>query len=241
MGDSRPMTCEFCGEPLEPIMLDTFCGEQIVGWKTCQCEEAREALKKADEVEAEHRREERARAQLDACKKAGIGKRYLDADCPLGHEVYAKVERGQGVYLQGEVGCGKTYTACTAARLAIEGGMRTLVIDTPGLLRTVRASYSDDCETEADAIAHIVRKDLLVIDDLGKENPTDWTLQTLFSVIDGRYRDELPVIVTSQFKKSDLAARLAKRGDPETAQAIVSRLTEMCETVQMDGGDRRLG
>ena len=81
---------------------------------------------------------------------------------------------------------------------------------------------------------------LLVIDDLGKEAPTEWTLGQVFRVINTRYENLKPVVVTTQFGKSDLIRRLARHGDAETAVAIVSRLAEMCQKVEIDGNDRRL-
>ena len=81
---------------------------------------------------------------------------------------------------------------------------------------------------------------LLVIDDFGKEPPTDWALSQLFRVVNARYEALKPVVVTTQFSRPALIERLSKNGDEQTAVAIVSRLFEMCRKVELAGSDRRL-
>lgn len=82
---------------------------------------------------------------------------------------------------------------------------------------------------------------VLVLDDLGKESPTDFALERMFALVDERYNRLLPTVVTTQYRRSMLTDRLARRGDEETAKAIISRLRQGCMTVELKGGDRRLG
>ena len=87
-------------------------------------------------------------------------------------------------------------------------------------------------------LSRLSRVGCLVLDDLGKESPTDWTLGQVFRVVNDRYENMRPVVVTTQYGKSDLIRRLAKNGDEETAVAIVSRLSEMCDKYELQGKDR---
>ena len=89
-------------------------------------------------------------------------------------------------------------------------------------------------------LSRLSRVGCLVLDDLGKESPTDWTLGQVFRVVNDRYENMRPVVVTTQYGKGDLIRRLAKNGDEETAVAIVSRLAEMCDKYELQGRDRRL-
>lgn len=48
---------------------------------------------------------------------------------------------------------------------------------------------------------------LLVIDDLGKENQTLWAVSMIYMAIDDRYNTRKPVVVTSNHSKRELVAR----------------------------------
>ena len=65
-------------------------------------------------------------------------------------------------------------------------------------------------------------------------------LSQVFRIVNDRYEQMRPVIVTTQFSRPELIERLAKNGDEETAVAIVSRLFEMCELISLTGQDRRI-
>jgi DNA replication protein DnaC len=72
---------------------------------------------------------------------------------------------------------------------------------------------------------------LLVIDDIGAEKPSEWTQERIYSVIDHRYANCMPLIVTSNLPPSKLADQIGERA--------ASRLAEMCQVVAMTGTDRR--
>lgn len=105
------------------------------------------------------------------------------------------------------------------------------------VLLEIKATFSGH-GTEQDIIARYTGTPLLVIDDLGKEKPTEWALSTIFNIVDGRYRKGKPTIYTTQYNGKQLAERLASGGNPETAEAIVSRM-QGCKVVVLDGEDRR--
>ena len=92
--------------------------------------------------------------------------------------------------------------------------------------------------TEA-AVARYAKCDVLVLDDLGKEDATEWSVGTVFSVLDARYEDMRPTIVTSNYAPGALADRLARRGERVTAEAIASRISQTCRPVYLGGRDRR--
>ena len=58
--------------------------------------------------------------------------------------------------------------------------------------------------------------------------------------IDDRYNTRKPVVITSNYSKRELVARLSVAADGSTAEAIASRLFEMTTKVEMVGEDRRL-
>ena len=163
----------------------------------------------------------------------------MTAASPMAEGIAAKVEQGRGAYICGPVGTGKTHLASAVARLLVDGGTSVRVTDMLGVLAAIKGTYGGD-GTEDGVLSRLSRVGCLVLDDLGKESPTDWTLGQVFRVVNDRYESMRPVIVTTQYGKGDLIRRLAKNGDKETAVAIVSRLSEMCDKYELQGKDRRL-
>lgn len=120
---------------------------------------------------------------------------------------------------------------------AAEAGYDVAFTTAKGMLERVKATF-DEGGTEA-AVARYAKCDVLVLDDLGKEDATEWSVGTVFSVLDARYEDMRPTIVTSNYAPGALADRLARRGERVTAEAIASRISQTCRTVYLGGRDRR--
>lgn len=241
MSGTTTRLCRFCGAELEPVTVELpgADGPITVGWQDCGCEGAR-AYREAEERDLERRRAaEDAERRERAYRRAGVRPRYLHAEHPLAAGVLEGVRKGRGAYICGPVGTGKTHLASAVARLAVDAGMGVRFTDTLGILAALKATYGGEGSEDA-VLGRLSRVGLLVVDDLGKEAPTDWTLAQLFRIVDDRYANLRPVVVTTQFGRSDLIRRLARNGDSETAVAIVSRLAEMCPKVELSGADRRL-
>ena len=216
--EPEPRACPHCGAALEPLGAALAGRVAWVSAAPCPCEGA------VSEREAEARRranlaakEEEARREK-VLARAGIPRRYwaAEADRPEFAEYIASFagNGGAGLYIHGGVGAGKTHAASAMARLFAEGG------------------------TEA-AVARYAKCDVLVLDDLGKEDATEWSVGTVFSVLDARYEDMRPTIVTSNYAPGALADRLARRGERVTAEAIASRISQTCRPVYLGGRDRR--
>ncbi len=154
---------------------------------------------------------------------------------------------GKGLYLTGSFGTGKTHLAAGIALEICKKMKPVVMLSMVELLARLRSSYSpDDTNSEMSLMNVFTQVDLLVIDDLGKESPSEWTLEKLYQIINARYELKKPIIVTTNYKDQELIARLAKpdgyggyRLDQKTAGAIISRLHEMCSLVVMNGCDRR--
>lgn len=155
------------------------------------------------------------------------------------------IEQGRGLYIVGKPGVGKTHIAAGIARTVMEQHRTpVMMLSMVDLLSRLRATYNDESgESEAMLMRTLGMVDLLIIDDLGKEHPTSWTLERVYQIIDGRYQHKKCVIVTTNYNDATLIDRLSKNGqlDRTTAEAIVSRLHEMCFGVEMSGRDHRAG
>lgn len=143
----------------------------------------------------------------------------------------ASVINGPSLLLLGVTGVGKTHEAYGAMReLSVSGVSGQWESTTAAdLYAALRPRHGIDSESE---FRKYRSARLLLVDDLGAERkPTEFTEEVNFRLINWRYENHLPTLVTSNVEPKDLAARLGDR--------VISRLAEMCERIPMKGSDRR--
>lgn len=155
----------------------------------------------------------------------------LDAVAGYVRDWEANREAGKGLYICGPVGTGKTHLACAAAlELIRREGVPTLFRTAPTLLDKMRPSSGpDERQSWMDAATGA---ELLVLDDLGAERPSEWQEERIFVLVNERNRKALPTVFTSNVGPGDLEARVGER--------TRSRIIEMCDFVVMDGPDYRV-
>lgn len=130
--------------------------------------------------------------------------------------------------LAGDVGCGKTWHAWHATLAALEAGWDGRVQVVTATDFRVRTTPRDDGQHHTRAL-EMGAVDLLVLDDVGALRSTDWSLEVLYGVVDHRFEQLRPTVVTTNL--SDLTAELGPR--------IASRLARDVVIVSLDGPDRR--
>lgn len=220
---STSNVCPFCGKELKANTIDIVGRTITVYRELCHCPQAEaERIRELTEEQQRIAAEEKKRME-----KAGIPQRFQGAPLKDGWKC--------GAYLYGSIGVGKTYTAAGMARQALADGASVRFMAGGAYLDAFKASYNGDYTA-----FYVMRNcGLLVLDDLGKERPSAWAVESLFKLIDHRYNAKKPVIITSNYPLARLGVRLSD-GDPVTAAAIVSRLSEMCPRVEIGGVDRRI-
>lgn len=149
-------------------------------------------------------------------------------------------QEGIGLLFSGSVGTGKTHLAAAIANHLLERGIPVIFASLGEILDQIKATYQGGTgESETSLVSLYSTVDLLVLDDLGKERYNEWTVEKLFTIINNRYEAQLPVVVTTNYNMDKLVKRLTVGDNAETAQAIVSRIWEMCKGVRMEGPDFR--
>lgn len=114
--------------------------------------------------------------------------------------------------LEGPYGCGKTHLAAAVGHYRLERGDAVLFITTPDLLDHLRSAFSPRSETTYDELFERVREtDVLILDDLGVENPSEWAKEKLFQLLNHRYSRRLPTIITTNCDLDSLDPRIRSR------------------------------
>jgi DNA replication protein DnaC len=255
-----PFVCEFCQSEIDPCAIVLF---GHVFWKNphCGCERGLEKYQKQiAEEEARKRQEaldERARRILS---NSGINNRFLSRtfdsfrrDTPEREKAYTDAlyyadqfekkfsKDGTGLYVEGTFGTGKTHLSVAIALYLIRRGVSVICKTSIDMLMDIKTAFRYD-GGEEEKTARYKNCALLVIDDLGKEQCTDWSLPKLYEIINDRYEKCKPTIITTNYSHDELIRRLvSKDGDSITAGALVSRLKESAIVMNMVWSDYREG
>ena len=133
---------------------------------------------------------------------------------------YALSMRGW-LLLQGSYGCGKTHLAAAIANYAVQMGVPTLFLTVPDLLDTLRFAYDSVDTTFEERFEQIRNVNLLVLDDFGTQNTTGWAQEKLFQIINYRYINKLPLVVTTNLILDEIDERIRSRLlDPELVTSV---------------------
>ena len=134
----------------------------------------------------------------------------------------------KNLYLWGPTGAGKTHLATALVRLYTEG----LVVKASDIYRSCRGIKSG--AEEKKIIDSYVNKKFLVIDDLGVEKNTDFSMSILYSIVEARDMNYIKgLIVTSNLSPEALSEKF---GDDR----VMSRLAGMSKIVELTGPDGRI-
>ncbi len=123
--------------------------------------------------------------------------------------------------LEGGYGCGKTHLAAAIANFAVSMGRPTLFITVPDLLDTLRFAFSDPETTFEARFEEVRNADLLVLDDFGTQNATAWAQEKLFQIMNYRYINKLPTVITTNLMLDEIESRIRSRLQDEEFVAHV--------------------
>jgi DNA replication protein DnaC len=126
---------------------------------------------------------------------------------------YAFAQQPRGwLFISGSYGVGKTHLAAAIANWLLDQSQVVTFVTVPDLLDHLRSTYRPNAEVPYDALFEQVRNvPLLVLDDLGAESPTQWAQEKLYQLINQRYTNQLPTVITSNVELERLEPRIRSR------------------------------
>ena len=129
--------------------------------------------------------------------------------------------------LHGPYGCCKTHLAAAIANFAVNLGVPTLFLTVPDLLDTLRFTYDNPEATFEERFEQIRTSPLLVLDDFGTQNTTAWAQEKLFQILNYRYINRLPTVITTNLELVEIEGRMRSRLlDPELVTRVEINATD---------------
>jgi DNA replication protein DnaC len=126
--------------------------------------------------------------------------------CREASELFAEALKGWLV-IYGRSGSGKSHLSAAVHNHVAAQGIPAIYITVPDLLYKLRRTFNRDSRdgaSEFEDLLDIYRKSpVLLLDDLGAEKSSEWATETLFSIIDYRYRLQLPTMITTNLNPYD--------------------------------------
>lgn len=113
----------------------------------------------------------------------------------------------KNIAFTGESGIGKKYLTALILRRAIEGGEFCVCTPAYTLARLFEDERFARSEYASDELDRIRNASLLIIDELGTEQTTAYSVAALLEILDSRFAAGLVTVVTTGLTENELAAR----------------------------------
>ena len=138
-------------------------------------------------------------------------------------------EKNQGLLLMGDTGTGKTYMASAIANALIEKEVSVKIVNFEYINNELF-----DTQLKNRWLEKLKSYDLLIIDDLGSERDTSYSMENVFTVIDQRVNSGKPMIITSNIRIDDIDTT-----KDLTKRRIYDRINLVCIPVIVNDVDIR--
>lgn len=252
--------CEFCGKELTPIGLDYLYANispDVIKYERCDCNKAQEYWKKIDEQQYETEKRKHFRDIINKLYKQNyVGRKFQNLNFEnfninSDNEIAVKVandytskcitkKQTKGLIITGESGLGKTHLAASIANKLIKNGKIVLMGRLTTLLDMLKETFRDNTKSENELIELYSNVDMIIIDDLGTEKISNWALEKLYTIIQNRNENRLPIIITTRFDKQGLIERFSQSQDEQLVDAIISKLYQMCYGITLKNMKKEL-
>lgn len=136
-----------------------------------------------------------------------------------------------GLLLWGNVGTGKSFLAGCIANALLDKGVRVIMTNFTRLLNKLTDLHAGDRNACIDSFNAYP---LMIIDDLGVERNSEFAREQVFSIIDSRYRSQLPMIVTTNLTLEEL-----KNPSDLARSRIYDRILERCMPIMVNNKNIR--
>lgn len=135
------------------------------------------------------------------------------------------------IYIFGTTGIGKTHISQAIASVVAKNGHKVIYMSAPDLFTMLEKERFNN-ESPIENMQNLTECDLLIIDDLGTEFSTSFTISALYNIINTRILLDSPTIISANLYPSELLERYSDR--------IYSRIIGCYEHLHFIGKDIRI-
>ena len=230
--------CPVCGEEIWAVRV---CG-CVEFKKPCRCKNAQALAYDQRQKALRERREYQARlaqagipARFLGCTLQGFERRPgTEEALQLAAQWLGKLEEnlqsGRGLLFSGPTGTGKTHLGAAILNQCLRSGYDGAYWNVADCLERLLPGHAPEKE-QAALLKRACCRPVLLLDDLGVEKPSDWTQKQLTVLLDSRYRDKRPTIITTNCRPQEMLAHIGERA--------FSRLMEVSTVGVLTAGDYR--
>jgi DNA replication protein DnaC len=225
--------CPKCKD-LEGFIIRQDDGSEV--WRFCECRERKIAKKRAERLMKSSR-------ITEEFKKLSFSNFYLEDRPDIVIEAFncarqyvskfSEIRKGRlnSIALLGHPGSGKTHLLVAIANHLLAQGVGVIYFPWVEGMNDLKADF-DQIEKK---VEQLKKTEVLFIDDLfkGRRQVTDWQLEQLFEIINYRYLNHLPILISSEKGIDDIC---------DIDEGVGSRILEMCTdyTVVLKGDRKEL-
>ena len=185
--------CPYCGRVV-PKQTYTVLGREVTVQPICKCEaEADERQKR--ELEIRERRSH-LEGKYSSLKSSPKYRRcsFADFEVASANEAAYQAAKafaeawpaGSSLLIYGDPGNGKSHLAAAIGNALSDASVIVVFAAFVDLLEAIKSTYRGGEGSEAAILNSICTADLLILDDLGAEKPSEYTLDVLLRIIERR-------------------------------------------------------
>jgi len=131
------------------------------------------------------------------------------------------------LYFYGKPRVGKTHLSVALLKKVSKRNNKCKFVNVTYLMAQCRMASGDKYSQTADELinGYIYDPECLLIDDIGIEYRTDFVREKMYMLIDGRYSNKKPTIITSNYSLAEIADRLGERIASRVGSGTVLEIT----------------
>jgi len=219
--------------------------ESYVGGRPCHCRQQAELVHILGNSGLPPKLRAQTFARFDlswysrsAMTPLGVSERHCASDALQTCQTFvASIMEGQarsGLFISGDPGLGKTFLLSSICNSLLAARVPTLYVVFCDLIAAIKDTFNSEGSgtTESRIMSAAREAEVLLLDDLGAEQVTEFVTNRLFDIVNYRCNHQKPLVVSSNLKVQEIGRLYDER--------IASRLWEMCEVVTLYGEDIRI-
>lgn len=138
----------------------------------------------------------------------------------------------ESILMKGATGLGKTHLSLAIANEVIKRGYGVIYVSAPALLSKLEKEYFSRSASDDDTAEMLSSCDLLIIDDLGTEFRTQFSVSQIYNIFNSRVLQGKPVIINTNLTMAELEKAYSNR--------FVSRINGAAQKLDFLGEDLRI-